>query len=128
MEENNNIVFRERNRWGFLGLPFTFTVYTISNEELTIRQGLLNTRENDCYLYKIQDVTLKKTLFNRFFGIGTVVCFTSDNTDPSLELKNIKHSDEIKKYIFEASERERMKRRTVNTLNLNAMVDGSDIV
>ena len=124
--ENAGYVFQERKRWGFFALPFTFTVYTITQEQVTIRQGLFSIKENDCYLYKIQDVSLKQSLFGRLFGIGTVICYTADTTDPMLEIKNVKHSDEIKKYIFEASEKERMKRRTINTMNLNPNMDVTD--
>ena len=37
----------ERKRWVFFGLPFTFTKYTVTNEVITINDGLLNTKEND---------------------------------------------------------------------------------
>ena len=72
----------ERKRWVFLGLPFTFTKYTINDEVITIDTGLLNTVENDCYLYKVQDVELKTSLMERIFGLGTVACYTGDNTHP----------------------------------------------
>ena len=125
--EENKAVFRERKRWAFFGLPFTFTVYTITEEEITRREGLFNLKENDCYLYKIQDVQLRKTFFGRLFGLGTVVCYTSDTTDPMLQLKNIRNSDQIKRYIFEASEKARLRRRTVNTLNLNTDISDVDL-
>ena len=125
--EENKAVFRERKRWAFVGLPFTFTVYTITEEEITRREGLFNLKENDCYLYKIQDVQLRKTFFGRLFGLGTVVCYTSDTTDPMLQLKNIRNSDQIKRYIFEASEKARLRRRTVNTLNLNTDISDVDL-
>ena len=41
----------ERKRWLFFGLPFTFTKYTVNERVITINTGLLNTTENDCYLY-----------------------------------------------------------------------------
>ncbi len=44
--------FVERKRWLFLGLPFTFTKYTIREDMITIDTGLLKTVENDCYMYK----------------------------------------------------------------------------
>ena len=39
--------FRERKRWVFFGLPFTFTVYTIKEDVITVNTGILNRGEND---------------------------------------------------------------------------------
>ena len=65
--------FKEKKRWVFLGLPFTFTTYTITEEIVTIDEGFLNRKEDDCYMYKIQDVTLTTSLFERIMGLGTVI-------------------------------------------------------
>lgn len=110
----------ERKRWVFFGLPFTFTKYTVNEQVVTINAGLFNTTENDCYLYKIQDVELRTSLGERIFGLGTVACFTGDNTHPQLFLEHIKHAKEIKDYILHTSEQARRKRRTLNTLNIDA--------
>ena len=110
----------ERKRWLFFGLPFTFTKYTINERVITIDEGLLSTKENDCYLYKVQDVELRTSLAERIFGLGTVACFTGDNTHPQLLLEHIKHAKEVKNYILYASEVARRKRRTLNTLNIDA--------
>jgi len=110
--------FKERKRLLFLGLPWTFTKYTIKEDRITINKGLLNVSENDCYMYKVQDVKHSASLFERIVGIGSIVCFTGDTTDPELLLARIKHSKEIKNFILEASEQARIKRRTLNTLNI----------
>ena len=110
----------ERKRLLFFGLPFSFTKYTVNERVITINAGLLNTTENDCYLYKVQDVELKTSLAERIFGLGTVACYTGDNTHPQLFLEHIKHAKEVKDYILHASEVARRKRRTLNTLNINA--------
>lgn len=110
----------ERKRWVFFGLPFTFTKYTVTDNVITVNEGLLNTKENDCYLYKVQDVELQTSFMERIFGLGTVACYTGDNTHPQLFLSHIRNAREIKNYILETSEETRRKRRTLNTLNINA--------
>ena len=52
--------------------------------------------------------------------LGTVACYTGDNTHPQLYLSHIKHAKEVKDYILHASETARRKRRTLNTLNIDA--------
>lgn len=118
--------FIERKRWLFLGLPFTFTKYIIKENVLTIDSGLLKKTENDCYMYKIQDVELVTSLMERIVGIGTVVCYTGDTTHPKLILSHIKNAKTIKDFILEASEQARMKRRTLNTLDIGAVSDDID--
>ena len=81
---------------------------------------MLSTKENDCYLYKVQDVELQVSLGERIFGLGTVACYTGDNTHPQLFLAHIRNAKEVKDFILKASEEARRKRRTLNTLNINA--------
>ena len=110
----------ERKRWLFLGLPFTFTKYIIKEDLITVDSGLLKTVENDCYMYKVQDVELTATFIEKMFGLGTVVCHTGDTTHPKLVLQHIKHAREVKEFILRESEEARLKRRTVNMLDIGS--------
>ena len=112
--------FVERKRWLFLGLPFTFTKYTIKEDMITVDTGLFKTVENDCYMYKVQDVQHSATLIEKMFRLGTVICFTGDTTHPQLVLEHIKNSKAIKDFILEQSEPARLKRRTVNMLDIGS--------
>ena len=67
--------FQERKRWLFFGLPFTFTTYHVTEEFITVKSGLLRQKEDDCYMYKIVDTRLVRSLAERIFGLGTVECF-----------------------------------------------------
>ena len=108
----------ERKRWLFLGLPFTFTKYIIKENVLTIDSGFFKKVENDCYMYKIQDVELNASLMERVFGLGTVICYTGDTTHPKLLLVHIRNARAVKDFILEASETARLKRRTINTVDI----------
>ena len=112
--------FIEKKRWLFLGLPFTFTKYMVKEDMITIDEGLIRTVENDCYMYKVQDVTHRASLAEKMFGLGTVICYTGDTTHPQLILQHIRHSREVKDFILKQSEEARLKRRTVSMLNIGS--------
>lgn len=116
--EEEKVMFNERKRILFLGLPWTFTKYSITEDMVTIDSGFFKVEENDCYMYKIQDVKLTATLIERLFGLGTITCFTGDVTNPQLVIEHVKNAKEIKNYLLKASEEARMKRRTLNTLDI----------
>ncbi|MGN0346919.1 MAG: PH domain-containing protein [Lachnospiraceae bacterium] len=110
--------FVERKRWLFFGLPFTFTTYTIREDMITVDSGVFKRIEDDCYMYKVKDVKLEASLMERIFRLGTIICFTGDTTHPKLEIKHIKNAKAIKNYILEVSETERLKHRTLNTMDI----------
>lgn len=125
MDDDDTIMFSERKRLLFFGLPWTFTKYTITPSLLTVDSGLLNTTEDDCYMYKIQDVKLNTSLLERIVGVATITCYTGDVTNPELKLVHVRHAKEIKSYLLKASEAARLKRRTLSTMDISA--HGGDI-
>ena len=110
----------ERKRWLFLGLPWTFTLYRMKEDMLNVKSGFFKLEQNDCYMYKIVDVKLSQSFMERICGLGTITCYTGDTTDKELVLKHIKHSEEIKNYLLKTSEEARIKRRTVNMLDIGS--------
>lgn len=110
----------EKKRILFFGLPWTFTEYMVGEEIINMKAGFLKTVEDDCYLYKVTDVKLETSLWEKIFKLGTVVCYTGDTTHQVLKLIHIKNARVIKDYILEQSEKQRMKRRTLNTQSINA--------
>lgn len=116
--DDNTVMFTERKRLLFFGLPWTFTKYTITPGVVTINQGLLNTTEDDCYMYKISDVKLSTSFWERLFKLSTIICYTGDVTNPELRLVHIRHAKEIKSYLLTTSEEARLKRRTLNTMDI----------
>ncbi|NLK75801.1 MAG: PH domain-containing protein [Clostridiales bacterium] len=116
-----SIMFVERKRTKFLGLPLSFTKYTITDEKLTITSGFLNITEDDALMYKIQDVRLTRSPMERLFKLGTIICYTGDTTHPELVLYHIRHSSLIKDFIMHSSEEARRKRRALRAKQIAAL-------
>ena len=115
-----SVEFVEKKRWLFLGLPFTFTKYVIKEDMITVDTGVFTKVENDCYMYKVQDVEHTASIWERMVGLGTIVCYTGDTTHPKLLIEYIRNSKAIKEFILKESEEARLKRRTVNMLDIGS--------
>lgn len=103
------LVQSERKRWLFFGLPFTFTKYTITNKKLILNEGLFTSVENEILLYRVLDITLKRTLAQKMCGLGTVIVQSQDKTHAVLHIKNIKHSVQFKEALSEHVEEEKAR-------------------
>ena len=118
MEAKGNLCYDEKKRLLFFGLPWTFTKYELRENVITILTGFFTVHENDCYMYKISDVEITRSLMQRMFGLSTITMYTSDVTDRTIIMKNIKHGREIKDFLLQASESARLRRRTVSMQNI----------
>lgn len=103
-------VWKDRKRI-FFGLPWSFTRYAMTEEKFLIDTGFFSRTEDEIRLYRIMDVTLKRSFWERLCGLGTIHCCTGDKTSPEFDIKHIKRSREVKEMLSDKVERERMERR-----------------
>lgn len=94
-----------------LGLPLSFTRYALSEDRMFVETGLLTTQCEEILLYRIRDLSMRITLGQRIFGVGTITIQSSDRSCPVLELKNVKHPRETKEIIHQAVEKMKIQRR-----------------
>lgn len=64
--EDLKIIWKDRKRPIF-GLPLSFTKYTLLEDKLLIDTGFLSTKQEEVKLYRIMDVTLQRSLWQRIF-------------------------------------------------------------
>ena len=110
----NEIVWKARKRITFFALPWTFTVYRLTKDRLLIKSGFFTTKEDEVRLYRIMDISLKRTLFQKLFGLGSIQCHSSDKTMGHFEIINVKRSYEVKNLLSDFIEKERMEKRVSN--------------
>ncbi len=114
-----NIIWKSRKLTTFLGLPFSFTKYSLTEEKLLVETGFFNKKEEEVRLYRVLDLSLTRSFAQRLSGLGTITCKTSDKTLPVLEIKNIRKSRNIKEQLSDLIEAERVKKRVFSRENMN---------
>lgn len=107
------IIWKDRKRIIF-GLPWTFTKYRLSKDRLFIERGLFNVTEDEVRLYRITDVSLVRSFWQRLFGLGTITCCSADKTLGDFQILNIKNSREVKELLSENIEKERVSKRVIS--------------
>ncbi len=120
--ESNPIVWKDRKRIVF-GLPWTFTKYSLTKEKLFIQTGVFNLKEEEVRLYRIMDVTLRRSFWERLFGLGTIHCCSADKSSPEFDILHIKKSADVKNMLSDMIEVERSEKRVSSR---EFMVDDDD--
>ncbi len=93
-KEDFNYLWKDRKRT-FLGLPWSFTVYYLTETKLICRTGFFNIIEDEIDLYKITDKRLLLPLGQRIFGCGTIHISSRDVTRPEMDIACIKKPREL---------------------------------
>lgn len=121
------VVWQDRKRIIF-GLPWTFTKYVLTKEKLLMQTGILSTKEEEVRLYRIMDVTLRRSLAQRLFGLGTIHCCSADKSTPEFDIKWIPDSAAVKEKLSDLVEAERMAKRVSSREFMTDTDDGEDML
>lgn len=109
MDKSMNYIWQDRKR--ILGMPISFTQYALTEDRLFLQKGLLNLAMDEVILYRVRDISLKLTLWQRIFGVGTVLVHSSDKSLPHLELKNIAKPMVVKELLHKQVEAMKISRK-----------------
>lgn len=102
-------IWKDRKR--FLGIPWSFTRYALSDDRLFLSTGFLNVADEEILLYRIRDISSRRTLGQRLCGVGTITVISSDKTTPVLTLKNIRRPVQVKELLHHQVEEAKIRRR-----------------
>lgn len=102
-------IWHDRKR--ILGMPISFTRYALSEDRLFLRRGFLNVKHDEIVLYRVRDLRVSVSLWQRIFGVGSVMVVSTDKSIPELTLKNIRQPNEVKELIHEHVEKMKIERR-----------------
>ena len=61
-----------KDRKRILGMPISFTRYRLENNRLFINKGFFSTVEDELVIYRILDVRLHRSFWDKLLGVGTV--------------------------------------------------------
>lgn len=100
---SGNLLWSQRKR-NWCRTPFTFTAYTLTDQELSVKTGMLNQQFNLIKLFRIVDISIERTLLQRLFGLSTLVLATRDRSsrDGTVVLANVIRGFEVRELLQEA--------------------------
>ena len=127
VDTSDTIFWKDRRRPIF-GLPLSFTKYELKEDCLYIFTGFLNTTENEVRLYRILDLTLKRSIWQRMFGVGTIHVSSSDQSMGNFTIRDIKKPREVKEMLSDMVEKQRDAKRVVKREYMPASDDDDDIL
>lgn len=111
--QGNKLLWKDRKRWA--GLPLSFTRYFLIEKpdqwvKFFTSIGLFNTTDEELYLFRIFDITVEQTFFNKIFNEGTIILHVNDESADKIEIKRVLNPFKVKEMISDYVEYERRRR------------------
>ena len=107
-KSEEKILWKDRKR--FMGMPLSFTRYQVTEDRFITKVGFFKTETNEILLYRILDIRLVRTFGQKIFGVGTITLFSADKSHNTLEIKNIKKAEAVRRFISKIVEQERVQK------------------
>lgn len=93
---------------GYLALRTACHRYTLTDQRLRERRGILSVTIEELELYRVKDITVQQPLLQRLVGRGRVVLATSDRTTPVVVLNAIFCPEHVAHMVRACVERSRV--------------------
>jgi len=124
MKKKRNMEFEYlwEDRKRILGLPISFTKYSLTEDRLFERTGFLNLKYEEILLYRIRDISLRVPFGQRVFGVGTILLHSSDQSRPHMEIKRVKNPMAVKELLHKQVEEMKIARR----MRVGELLDDGD--
>lgn len=111
--ENIKLMWRDRKRWA--GLPLSFTRYFLIEKpnqwvKVFTSVGLFNTTDEELYVFRIFDITVEQTFFNKIFNEGTIILHVNDESSDKIVLKRVLNPFKVKEMLSDYVEFDRRRR------------------
>ena len=103
------MLWRDKKR--YLGLPISFTSYSVSEDRLFRDTGFFKRNYEEVLLYRVRDISLSRSLGQMIFGVGTITIISSDKSSAKLLIENVKAPREVKELIHQLVEESKTRRR-----------------
>lgn len=126
-EQEEEFDLRERKRWLFFGLPFTFTTYRLTNKKLTMVSGLLTTVEEDIRSIVLWIPPCAVPCSRSFSGWAASGWRPPITAHPELEIHNIRNAKVFKEALDAQVEHERIRMRFRTGEYMGADMDGDGV-
>lgn len=106
------VLWHDRKRW--CGMPLSFTRYYIVENEgqwlkLFSSIGLFSTEDNEVNFFRIFDISVYQSLFDKMFNVGTITLYVNDESTDTIIIRKVKNPHKVRNLIASLVEKERQK-------------------
>ena len=105
------IVWQGKPRWWTALRKSLSERYTLTTQRLKIEYGILNRHTEEIELFRVQDLSVTRSLWDRAFGVGNILIASGDTTGGVTVLHDIPDAEAVKDKIRDVSRVERQRNR-----------------
>jgi membrane protein YdbS with pleckstrin-like domain len=70
--------------------------YRLTTQRLFVVRGLLSRQTDEVELFRIKDATVRQSMMERLFGVGTITLLSGDESTPQFTLVGVARPAEVK--------------------------------
>lgn len=111
--EGTTVLWTDKKR--YFGLPISFTRYSIVEKEgiwtkLFYDTGFLSTRHEEVLVYRVVDISLHQSFFDRLFNVGSIQLYCRDESMEYFNIIRVKNPFRVRDLIADLVEKSRREK------------------